>query len=391
MEFEKEQLEELFQERLTRRELVKRGSAVGAALSFGSLLVAGPAAAKRGAAKADVVRWMPPRGTLDVMDDYNLWVATQQGFFEAHNISAKLIPGPISDALATTKYAPQHKIDMGYPSPGVLTASIDGGIPVISVWEMFPGQVFDFSLPTNSTITKPQQLSGKSIALGSAGWSVIVDPMLLEVGVDPKSVKYVNAGAQWSQAVALGKADAGLAWEGLRGQLLGQGLKLKFLIGQNWSKFPSNSYSVRSADLSNAHWTDVYTRFFQAVVEAFEFTRANPRAGAQVTYTERPALAKTLSPQLALESMMELASGYGLSRRQGHGYGYHNPAGWTSYLNIVFKLGQTKKHLTSAEVFSNKLVKPANSGANVAKARAAAKAYKLNSSFASTTVPNLPL
>ena len=43
------------------------------------------------------------------------------------------------------------------------------------------------------------------------------------------------AGAQWTQAVATGKADAALTWEGLRAQLKGQGLKLKYLIGTTWS------------------------------------------------------------------------------------------------------------------------------------------------------------
>ena len=393
MEFERDQLEEWFSERLSRREAMKRAAQVSAALSFGSLLIAdSPVRSAFAQAKPDLVRWISPRGTLDVMDDFNLWVPTTQGFFAQHNIQAELIAGPISDALATTKFVAQHKADMGYPSPGVLTASIDGGIPVISAWEMFAGQVFDFSLPLNSTVTSPQQLAGKTIALGSSGWSVIVDPMLVEVGVDPKSVKYVNAGAQWSTAVAEGKADAGLAWEGLRGQLIGQGLKLKFLIGQKFSKFPSNSYAIRKSDLANAHMRDVYTRFFRAMVEAFEFTKVNPRASAQITYTARPLLAKTLSPQLALESMIELASGYTSAKRRGQGYGFHYTAGWRSYLHVIHKLGQTKRLLTPADVFTNQFVRPANSGARSAAARAKARAFKLNAQFANTTVPpNEPL
>jgi len=394
MELEKNVLEELFEERLTRREAVKRAAQVSAALGLGPLLIASRATSSAYArtTKVDVVRWISPRGTLDVMDDYELWIAIKQGFFARHNLQVELIAGPISDALATTKFVAQHKADMGYPSPGVLTASIDGGIPVIAAWEMMDGQTFDFSLPPNSTITSPKQLAGKTIALGSAGWSVIVDPMLVEVGVDPKSVKYVNAGAQWSEAVAQGKVDAGLSWEGLRAQLLGQGLKLKFLIGTKFSRFPSNSYAIRKADLSNAQMRDVYTRFFRGMVEGFEFMRFNPRAAAQITYDARPALAKTLSAQLALDSMVQLGSLYHLSRREGHGYGWHNPASWRSYLHVIYKLGQTKRLLTPAEVLTNQFVQPANSGAHIALARKQARAFKLNAQFAKTKVPaNEPL
>ena len=67
------------------------------------------------------------------MDDFNLWVPIKMGYYKKLGIEAKLIAGPISDALASTKFVAQNQADMGYPSPGVLTASIDGGIPVKSV------------------------------------------------------------------------------------------------------------------------------------------------------------------------------------------------------------------------------------------------------------------
>ena len=126
---------------------------------------------------------------------------------------------------------------MGYASPGVLTAAIDAGVPVISIWAQIPGQVFDFVLPANSKITHPRQLKGKTIAIHNAGWIPIVNPMLAEVGVDPKTVKYREFGPQWNQAVALKLVDAGLSWEGLRAQLngmgaiFGSGFNFKFLIG----------------------------------------------------------------------------------------------------------------------------------------------------------------
>src|SRR5439155_25490820 len=126
----------------------------------------------RSAAGLQTVRWISPRGTLQVMDDFNLWVPMKMGYFKTLGIKANLIAGSVSDALASTKYVAQHKADMGYPSPGVLTASIDGGIPVKSIWDVISGQVFDFALPANSPIKSPKDLKGKSIALGSSGWKV---------------------------------------------------------------------------------------------------------------------------------------------------------------------------------------------------------------------------
>src|SRR5205809_6820199 len=249
---------------------------------------------------------------------------------------------------------------MGCPSPGVLTASIDSGIAVKSIWDMISGQVFDFALPTNSTIKSVADLSGKKIALGSAGWSTIVDPILVEAGVDPKSVTYVNSGNQWAQAVESGQADAGLAWEGLRAQWAGQGLKLKYLIGTKFSKQPSNVYSVRASDLSDKAKVDLYTRFLQGMIMGLEFAKANPRAAAQITYSARPALQKSLKPQAAYDSFLELATAYGTSHRQGKGWGWNSPGGWANYLKIVNDLGQTKKLLAASDVYTNSLAVAAN-------------------------------
>jgi NitT/TauT family transport system substrate-binding protein len=371
-----ERIEEAFASELSRGDFLKRVAATGVGLSL--LPVANAFAADTA---TQTVRWISPRGTLDVMDDFNLWVPIKMGYYSKLGVNVKMLAGPLGDALAATKFVAQNQADVGYPSPGILTASIDSGVPVKSIWDMISGQVFDFALPVNSTITSPKQLAGKKIALGSAGWSAIVNPMLVEVGVDPKSVHYVTAGNQWAQSVESGQADAGLAWEGLRAQWAGQGLKLKYLIGTKFSKQPSNVYSVRASDLDDSAKVDLYTRFIQGMVMGLEFAKANPRAAAQITYSARPALGKSLKPQPAYNSFLELAEAYGTSHRQGHGWGYHSPAGWSGYLKVVHDLGQTKKLLSASDVYTNDLLNAGNKKADVATAQKDAKAFKLSSTW----------
>lgn len=380
---------------IDRRRFLVRTAGAGAALSgMGVLLAACGGSDEQGAATAAggggaervKIRWISPRGSLDVMDDYPLWVAIKLGYFEQLDVDVEMLAGS-TDATAAPKLIAQDQADMGFPSPGVLTASIQSGIEVISVWQQYPAQVFDFAVAEGSAIAGVGDLAGKSISLPSAGASVVVDPLLVEAGVDPKSVKYVEGGAQWGQVVAQGKADAALAWEGLRAQWLGQGLKLRFLLGSDFSAGPSNSYVVRSADLDDASLSDGLGRFFQAIVMASEFAKANPRAAAQITYEERPALAETLSPQLALDSMLQLASGYGATARAGKGWGYHDEAAWSAYIDALVELGQLKQAIPVDEVVTNRFVKPANADADVEKAKADAEGYELSGDFGATSVP----
>jgi NitT/TauT family transport system substrate-binding protein len=394
---------DVFERRIDRRRFLTRSAGAGLTFSsIGVLLAAcggdddepeGGAATGGGGTRGEAggeratVRWISPRGTLDVMDDYNLWVPIEQGYFDELNIDVELIAGPGGNATASATFVAENQADMGYPSPGVLTSSIDSGVEVTSAWEMISGQVFNFSLPEDSDITDVTQLEGKTMSVLTAGWKVIVDPILVEVGVDPESITYLESGPQWNQVVSQGRADAGLAWEGLRAQLAGQGLNLKYLLGSDFSEGPSNSYVVRSSDLEDDGQRDVFHRFFQGVVMGMTFTKVNPQAAAQITYRQLPDLAATLEPQLALESMIELATAYGTEERKGNGFGFHPVEAWENYIANITELGQIQAEIPIDEVLTNDFVEPANSEADVERATADAEAFELDDDFAQTTVP----
>ncbi|MFN2165224.1 MAG: ABC transporter substrate-binding protein [Anaerolineae bacterium] len=307
----------------------------------------------------DKVVWVSPRGTLEVMDDFNMWVAKKMGYFDEMGLDVELQPGPL-EALAVTKLVAEGQADVGYPSPGVLLASLDAGMPLIQPWEMMLGQTFNFAVKPDSDIQTVQDLAGKTISLGSEGWQVIVDPILVEAGVDPSTVEYLNAGNQWAQAVALGQADAGLAWRGLTAQWGAQGLDLRYLIGTDFSTQPSNGYAIRAADLDDPAMKDMWERFFRANSMAFDLARRNPRCAAQMVYEEFPAVREQMSPQLAFDSMIELADLYFQSYQEGLGYGYNDMENWQKYIDTVYGLGQIQTDYPADQVVTNVLIEAAN-------------------------------
>jgi NitT/TauT family transport system substrate-binding protein len=365
---------------MRNKKLWLAGVSAVAALS----LVAGLPAANA-AKKLDTITWMSPRGSLDVMDDYMLHVAIDQGYFKKLGINVKLIAGP-SDGTAATKFVAQKQVDVSYPSPGILLSSIAAGVPVVSVFNMIPGQVFNFATPKGSALKKISDFKGAKICVGSPAWSAIVNPMLVEAGVDPKSVTIIDAGwPTWSQAIAAGKCDAGLGWDGLRAQWAATGINVDWIIGKETSKQPSNGYDIRASELKTAAGKDLYTRFLRGVAMGMEFAKDNPRAAGQITYNALPALGATLSPQLAVDSMREEQVGHMISRVDGKGWGYHYPNAWAAYLKVVADIGQTPRLLTPAETYSNALLAGANQFDH-AKVAKDAKAFKLSPVFAKVSV-----
>ena len=360
---------------MKNRKLWLAGVSALAALS----LVVGPTVSNA-APKLDTITWMSPRGSLDVMDDYMLHVAINQGYFKKLGINVKLIAGP-SDGTAATKFVAQKQVDVSYPSPGILLSSIAAGVPVVSAFNMIPGQVFNFATPKGSSLKKISDFGGKKICVGSPAWAAIINPMLVEAGVDYKSVEIIDAGwPTWSQAIASGKCDAGLAWDGLIAQWAATGINVDWIIGKETSKQPSNGYDIRASELKTSTGRNLYTRFLRGVAMGMEFAKENPRAAAQITYNALPALGATLSPQIAVDSMREEQVGHMISRVDGKGWGYHYPAAWADYLKVVADMGQTPRLLKPAETYSNLLIKGANKFDLAAVAKDA-KAFKLSPVF----------
>lgn len=346
------------------------------------------AEAPKPAAELDKVVWVSPRGTLEVMDDVNMWAAIKMGYFADEGIEVEMQPGPL-EALAVTKLVAEGQADVGYPSPGVLLASIDAGMPLIQPWEMMLGQTFNFAVAPDSDIQTVQDLEGKSISLGSEGWSVIVDPILVEAGVDPSTVTYLNAGNQWAQAAALGQADAALAWRGLTPQWTAQGLDLRYLVGTDFSKQPSNGYAIRSADLKDPDKRDMWERFFTANAMGFEFFRRNPRCAAQLVYEQFPAVQEQMTPQLAFDSMVELAGLYLQSYEEGFGYGYADLDNWQNYIDTVYNLGQIENDYKAEDVVTNELIETANSF-DVERVKADAEACELSEEWQAVSTDSVP-
>jgi NitT/TauT family transport system substrate-binding protein len=293
------------------------------------------------------------------MDDYALHTAIEMGYFEEMGLEVTLEPGP-TDGAASTKFVAEGKAGISPPSPGVLASSIEAGVAVKGIYNLIAGQLFNFAVATDSDISSIADLEGKSIALGSIAWRSIVDPILAEAGVDLDSVTYIEAGAQYGQAVMLGEADAALGWEGMRAQWAGQGIDVKWVLGRDFSVQPSNTLVVAVADLETAEGVDKWTRFLKGLVMGEEFARANPACSAQITYGRLPDMA-------------------------GDGWGWHSPEGWTEYLSIAEDIGLTSSVLDIDEVFTNELLKEANN-VDVDSVKADAAACELNSDFATLKV-----
>ncbi len=358
---------------VSRRRLMQATGGGIAALSLG---------ARAAHAAGETVRWVSPRGTIEVLDDYPYWVAKKFGYFG--DITTTLEPGPL-DATATVKLVDQGQSDMGYPSPGVFSLGLEQGIKLVSVFQMGAYDVFDIAFRKGEKPADIKTLQGKTVVLGSAGWQAICDPLFAQAGLAPGSVKYVEAGNGWAQALAQGKGDAALSWEGLRAQWKGQGLHFDYVLGQTFSRFPANSFVIRASDFADAAKKPLYQRYLRGWAMGLEFGHQNPRAATHIVMRQFPGLASQMTPAIATESMMELANVFRGDFAKRQGWGWADMDSWGLFLKTIYKIGQVSHQIDPASVIKNDYI-PAANAFDKAKLAADAQGYKLPPDYQSVDV-----
>jgi NitT/TauT family transport system substrate-binding protein len=372
--------------RISRRGLVKGAAALGVsgaalhALSHGNILLAQP--------EENRIRWVSPRGRLEVFDDYAYWVAVRYGYFG--DIETVIEGGP---AAGAERLVAENQSDMAYPSPGVFTSNLEANVPLVSVWEMGAYDVFDFAFRRGETIGDLTELDGKTIVIGDASWQAIVDPMLLAGGLDPASVEYAIAGVTaWGQALQQGQGDAALAWAGLRAQWRSEGLDFEYWLGKEHSKFPANSFVIRQSDFENEATHDIYERYLRGWAMGLEFGHWNPRAAAQIT-NDVEQLKATLDQSFpaekkadAVASMWELADVFRGNWEAREGWGWHDIEAWNLYFDTVREVGLLTREFSTEDVIKNDFVAAANDFDHE-QVKADAQAFELSEEYAAVPEP----
>lgn len=352
------------------------GAVIATSLGASSLL---PSSAKA----AETFTWISPRGTLEVLDDYPYWVAKAMGYFG--DLESKMEPGP-SDGTATVKFVAVGQADMGFPSPGVFSFALENKMDLVSVFNMGALDVFDFAFRPGEGVTDLKQLEGKTVLLGSAAWQAIADPMFAAAGVDPKKITYLEAGwPQWGTVLASGQGDAALAWEGLRADWEGKGLKFEYWLGVDHSNFPANSFVVRRADLEDEERRTFLGAYLRGWAMGLEFGYHNPRAATQIVFEQFPIVKRNLGPELGTESMMQLANVFRGDMSKREGWGWHEMARWELFFKTLLDIGQVKTAVDVSKAINNDFIGPANDF-DAAKVKADADAYTLSEEMAAVDI-----
>lgn len=344
---------------MSRRKFLQVSSAgvVTVSVAGGSLLTASAAYAKP---YSGTFTWISPRGTIEVMDDYAIWVAKELGYFGDINVEVKLEPGP-PGGTAVVQFVSVEQADIGFPAPGILGNSIESNMGLVSIFGTGYLDLFNIAFRKGQGMADLKGLEGKTVLLGSAAWQSIADPMLRAVGVDVSKVKYVEAGfPNWTAALASGEGDACLAWEGLRALLDKNGQNFDYWMGMRGSPLPSNSQVVRRADVEDPDRKAFLQAFVRGMAMGHEFAEQNPRAATEIVFKSLPATREGFGARAGTESLMQIHRTFKGDMSKRAGWGEHDIAGFQKFFDIQKEIGLLSTEIKAADFVLNDFIAEGN-------------------------------
>jgi NitT/TauT family transport system substrate-binding protein len=220
------------------------------------------------------------------------YLAKDSGLFAAEHLDVRILPGKgATDVITKLATGAADFGDAGLDA--ILTAKIQGDVPVKAVMPVFTMAPDGLTTTTGSGIRSLKDLAGKSVATSPFTSSNGPWPFLLRLnGVDPDKVRLVKADPSALVAMlAAGQVDAVIQFinnEPLVSKVLRE--NNKEIVVLPWSQYGLEGYSnsIAVSDKTLATRRDLVVRFTRALRKAILATRDNPAVAVAALKTAVP-------------------------------------------------------------------------------------------------------
>ncbi len=321
----------------------------------------------------DRVRVVFPRAKELAGEDVYIHIAEKLGFAAEEGITFVEWESALG-ALDSLKLVATGQADIGYPSSYVLITGVSQGIPTKMVYDTLQKQIFCFGVRPESDIDDIADLKGKSVAVGTAGWTVIAAPLLKKAGIRVEDINWVVAGEQRQMLAWEGKTDAVFTWEMEYQNWADRGMTFRVLGGPDYLDYQSNGWVVSNKLIEEN--PNLVERICRALAKGAWFSICNPYAAADVALKTFPGVTPTTYKGMvtvvkALNNLMYA------EWTPKNGLGWMNYEFWQNQINDMYEFGTIEKQLKAEDVVTNQFIKAANDFDHE-RIKALAIAYKIS-------------
>ena len=284
-------------------------------------------------------------------DHAGIYAAQADGYFKQAGLNVK-IRQP-ADPSAPLKQVAAGRVDLAISyEPEVLRAR-DKGLRVVAVGALVNKPLTSIISLPRAHVRRPADLKGKTV--GTAGidyQTAYLRTILVDAGVDPRTVKQRNVGFNLNPALLTKKVDATLGgyWNYEGTELRLQGRKPR-IIPVNRAGVPSYDELVLVAGEEALHRDQAKIRaFIGALSRGARALRRNPDKGIQGLLEANPDLDPKLQ-RAAVKVTLPL-----FFPPEGKPFGYQDPEAWERFTGWMRDSKLLVKTASAKDAFTNELL-----------------------------------
>jgi len=273
-------------------------------------------------------------------DHAPIYYGLKEGIYEKHGINLKIEPG--KGSVATAQAVGAGNVDFGWADTSALLSAVDSGVPVKSVGVFYQTTPSAVQFFTDSGITSPADLKGRTIAITPGDPYTLLLPAFLqrnEINIADVKTVNVQAAAKIS-AVLSGQADALCGFMSDQGPILTEksGKPTGGLLFADYGLNFFGSGLVIKDDQMAAD-PELVRAMWAATSEAFVAARQDPDAAVAAMKGASPTLP---APEVLTEQFTRAREFLFAKDTEGKVPGTNTTEDWASTIRTLTDVGVIK-------------------------------------------------
>ncbi len=282
------------------------------------------------------------------------YVAVDQGYYADEGLSVS-ITYTSEGSAGVIKQLAANKVQFGYAGADSVITSRSKDIPVVSIYNLEPKNLFGIASKKEKNITNPEDLARKKVAItGFGGSTYTMGRMILqEAGVDYNNVEFVAVGGGLISSLVADKVDATSVHVAEKVILNNMDVDTNILWAKDYSNFIGSVHVVTSEQISGDN-PELVKKFVKATKRGLEYAATHPNETADIYIKFNPDAAKDRNLQLAIwNAFVEEVWSPEQLDKVGQPF---TDTQWEEAQDILYELGMIDKKTDVSKMFTNDFI-----------------------------------
>ncbi len=282
------------------------------------------------------------------------YVAVDQGYYADEGLNVS-ITYTSEGSMGVIKQLAANKVQFGYAGADSVIISRSKDVPVVSIYNIEPKNLFNIASKKEKNITNPENLARKKVAIAGFGGSVyaMARMILQEAGVDYNNVEFVAVGGGLISSLVADKVDATSVHLAQKVIIDNMDVDTNILWAKDYSNFIGSVHVITSEQISGDN-PELVKKFVKATKRGLEYAATHPNETADIYIKFNPDAAKNRNLQLAIwNAFVEEVWSPGQLDKVGQPF---TDTQWEEAQDILYELGMIDKKTDVSKFYTNEFI-----------------------------------